>query len=664
MTSQRHSIHKILVANRGEIALRIMRTCRDMGIATVAVFSDADQDAAFVRAADEAVRIGPAPSTESYLVADKIFAAAKLTGADAIHPGYGFLAENAAFAAACPDHGLRFIGPSPEAIRTLGSKRASKALVAAAGVPVVPGYHGEDQSAETLRTEAETIGFPVLVKASAGGGGKGMRVVSEAGALASAIESARREAAAAFGDDTLLLERYVDSPRHVEIQILGDSHGNMVHLFERECSIQRRHQKVIEETPSTALHAALRERMGQAAMDVARAVDYENAGTVEFLLGADGSFYFLEVNTRLQVEHPITECITGLDLVREQIRVARGERLTMTQADLTITGAAIECRIYAEDPDNDFLPTSGRIVEWHLPPMPGLRVDTGVVSGDEVSIHYDPMLAKIITHAPSRDEAICKMLGALRALSIQGVVTNRAFLMRVLAHPAFASGDTDTHFIATHKSDLTGQAPAEGALAAAAMATTLVDHLERKERRTVLPGLRTGFRNNRFADEWIEYECGGETHRVEYRDLGGERLRFEVDGAEHVALRPHLEESGVSFEDERGLRRRFRVARDGARRFVTWASESFALRELPRFPDREAGAAAGGCIAPMPGKVIKVLVAEGDEVTAGQTLVVLEAMKMEHPVKAAEAGIVASVSVAEGTQVDADATLVVVEPAS
>ena len=473
-------IHKVLIANRGEIARRIMRTCRAMGVETVAVYSDADAAMPFVREADEAVRLGPAPSRESYLVVERILEAAERTGADAIHPGYGFLAENADFAQAVADAGRVFIGPTPDAIRAMGSKKEAKALVAKAGVPVVPGYDGADQDPAVLAAKAKEIGFPVLLKASAGGGGKGMKRVDEAGQLEAAIESAKREAMSSFGDDVLLVEKYVERPRHVEIQIFGDAHGNVVHLFERECSIQRRHQKVLEESPSPALDEALRAKMGEAAVEAGKAIGYRNAGTVEFILGQDGSFYFLEVNTRLQVEHPVTEGVTGLDLVREQLRVAEGHPLSFTQGSLEMRGAALEARVYAEDPAGGFLPQSGPVIDWHLPELEGVRVDAGVESGSEVGIHYDPMLAKIITVGADRVEATRRMRRALRALSVQGLTTNRAFLLKVLEHPAYLEGAIHTHFIEEHAEALeTGLSPQ--AIAHAAVAATLAEH-ERRSR--------------------------------------------------------------------------------------------------------------------------------------------------------------------------------------
>lgn len=650
-------IRRLLVANRGEISARIQRTAQSMGIATVAVFSDADAHAPFVRQADHAVRIGPAPAAESYLRIDGLLEAAAKTGADAVHPGFGFLAENADFAEACQRAGLLFVGPGPAAIRAMGSKREAKRIVGEAGVPVVPGAPSDDQSVAGIALRARELGFPLLLKASAGGGGKGMRIQRSAEGLEAAIESAKREAKNAFGDDTLLVERYIERPRHVEIQILGDAHGTLLSLFERECSIQRRHQKIIEEAPSPALSPELRAKMGEAAVAVGHAVGYTSAGTVEFILAPDGSFYFLEVNTRLQVEHPVTECITGVDIVREQIRIARGERLELGQADLAIDGAAIECRLYAEDPAHDFLPTTGTLVDWHFPTLPGLRIDSGVELGSEVGIHYDPMLAKVIVHAPSRAEAIDKMVRALSTASVQGLVTNLEFLVRVLRHPEFASGNTHTHFIDEH---LRGTPEPEQDVSIAAIAATLAAIERARAARTLLPALEPGFRNNRYAPECVEYRSENRTLRVEYTPHGGGRFDFGVDGRKHGVTLIAIDGPDVRFEDADGIRHSVRVIRVGARHHTHALGASRLLVELPRFPEPELEIAAGACVAPMPGKVVKVLVSESDSVRAGDTLVVLEAMKMEHAVKASEDGSVSQILVSEGEQVEADAVLVVV----
>ena len=666
------TIETLLVANRGEIARRIFRTCRDLGIATVAVYSDADADAPFVREADQAVRLGPAPSRESYLNVPALLAAAELSGADAVHPGYGFLAENAAFAEAVAEAGLVFVGPTPEAIRSMGLKREAKALVAAAGVPVIPGYDGTDQDPAALAAEATRIGFPVLLKASAGGGGKGMKRVGRAEDLAAAIESAKREARNAFDDDVLLVEKYVERPRHVEIQIFGDTHGRVVHLNERECSLQRRHQKVIEEAPSPALAANpdLRARMGAAAVEVGQAIGYVGAGTVEFIVAPDGSFYFLEVNTRLQVEHPVTEEVTGLDLVREQIRVAEGHPLSLPRGEgegaspAALHGWALEARLYAEDPDGGFLPQSGTLTDFALPELPGVRVDTGVEAGSEVSIHYDPMLAKVVARGADREEARRRLVNALRRLSVTGVTTNRAFLIRALRHEAFVAGDLHTHFIDEH---LGAPAAPLAPDPAAAFAAVLVGFRERAVQRAAaeLPPVPTGFRNQPSRPQQVELELGGEPLRVSYAHRVREPESFDVSvGAVSCVMRRIAQTAEAVVLEVEGHRRRFRALRTGeAEVHVQTGGRAFTFREVPRFPEPGAATVAGGCLAPMPGQVVSVAVAAGDAVHAGQTLVVLEAMKMEHTVTAPEDGVATAVHVAAGDQVEADQLLVTVAAA-
>ena len=637
-----------------------MRTCRKMGISTVAVYSDADAQMPFVVEADEAVRIGPAPSNESYLRIDRILEAAALTNSDAVHPGYGFLAENAAFADACVEAGVIFIGPTADAIRSMGSKREAKALVSKAGVPVIPGYDGADQNPKVLAAQAVQVGFPVLLKASAGGGGKGMKLVREEAGLADAIASAAREGESSFGDGTLLVEKYIDNPRHVEIQILGDSHGNLIHLNERECSIQRRHQKVIEEAPSPALDAALRKQMGEAAVLCGKAIAYENAGTVEFIVAPDRSFYFLEVNTRLQVEHPVTECLTGLDLVEEQIRVAQGEKLRTSQEAVRLDGAAVEVRLYAEDPAGGFLPQSGPVVDWHLPEAEGLRVDSGVETGSAVGIHYDPMLAKIITSGASRDLALQRMRRALRSLSAQGLTTNRDFLLRVLSHPAFIAGDIDTHFIDRHIEDGLLAPTPEADEQHAALVAALAEQQRRDNDRTLVPEVPSGWRNNYHTPQWVEYSNGERDIRVEYRHLGDDRFELSTAGDAHDVRVISWEAPTLVFEDGTH-RRQARVMFAGERVFVHTMDYSVGLTRKPRFPDLFAAVPEGGCIAPMPGKVIELRIAEGDAVQAGQVLLIMEAMKMEHTVTAPHDGTIAQVTVSAGDQVDADALLVVVE---
>jgi acetyl-CoA carboxylase biotin carboxylase subunit len=650
----------VLVANRGEIARRVLRTCREMGMRTVAVYSEADRAAPFVADADEAVLIGPAPSVESYLSIPRIIEAAERTGAGAIHPGYGFLAENADFAEACAAAGIVFVGPTPEAIRAMGSKIASKALMTAHGVPVIPGFDGGDQSDAAFVAAAPEVGYPLLVKASAGGGGKGMRVVHRADDLAAALAAGRREALGAFGDGALLLERYVDKPRHIEVQIVGDAYGDVIHCFERECTIQRRHQKILEETPSVALDGALRSAICDAAVRAGRAIGYRSAGTVEFVMGGAGDFYFLEVNTRLQVEHPVTELVTGLDLVRLQLEVALGHPLPLAQDDVTRTGHAIEARLYAEDPAADFLPQTGTLSDWHLPAMSGLRVDSGVAPGSAVSIHYDPLLAKVITWGATRDEATRRLARALSVASIQGVRTNRAFLVDVLRHPVWASGELTTHFIADHLGDWTAPAAPDEVVAAATVAATLVDVEARSVGRAVLPGLPLGFRNNPLRDPSLAWRVpGGEApHVVAYRALGPGRYRVTfADRAEDAWI---ISREGVELRFELGGRlRTARVVPSEHGVDVHVAGFSLSLGRVPRFPDAEHEGEQGGCRAPMTGKVLDVLVAVGDRVDAGQPLVVLEAMKMEHTLEAPYDAEVIAVYAEPGEIVAADTELVV-----
>jgi acetyl-CoA carboxylase biotin carboxylase subunit len=653
-------ISKVLIANRGEIALRIMRTCRAMGLATVAVYSDADAAMPFVRFADEAIRIGPPAARESYLVTSAILDAARYTGADAIHPGYGFLSENAGFAAAVAAAGITFIGPRAEVIRQLGSKQAAKRLAAAAGVPTVPGYTGDDQGTPQLLEHARAIGFPLLVKASAGGGGRGMRVVRRAEDLAEAIDRAKGEAASAFGDDTLILERYVERPRHIEIQILGDHHGNLVHLWERECSIQRRHQKVIEEAPSPALDAARREAMGQAAVALGKAVGYTSAGTVEFIADQAGAFYFLEVNTRLQVEHPVTEMTTGLDLVREQLRIARGEPLGYDAAPPQ-RGHAIEVRLCAEDAANDYLPTTGTLLDLAIPDGPGLRADVGVTAGTEIGIHYDSMLGKLIAHAPTRRDAAQLLRRALEHTWAPGLVTNREHLARILAHPAFLAGELDTHFLERHAGEVAPHTPGLDQLKVAAIAVTLAAIAARRAGAPP-PHVPLGWRNVPIADTVVRYRVGEANVELGYH-FAGDAVVISLGGKATTVTAWGVDGREVWFADAGGHRRRIPVAidgPDGGRSHVLVEGMSLVFVEEPRFPVRGPIKVAGALVAPMPGKVVKVLVAEGDAIAAGAALVVLEAMTMEHTVRADLAGIVGKVHVAVGDQVEADRLLAVV----
>ena len=643
---------KILIANRGEIASRVLRTCHEMGIGTVAVFSDADQDASFVREADEAVRLGPAPSPESYLRGDAIIAAAQACGADAIHPGYGFLAENAAFAQAVADAGLIFIGPSPEAIALLGSKQASKEAVANAGVPVVPSF---DLDAP------DDIVYPVLLKASAGGGGKGMHIVRSREELAPAMESAQRIARTSFGDDTVLIERFVESPRHIEIQILGDTHGTLVHLFERECSIQRRHQKIIEESPAPNLPATLRDAIAEAAVAVGKAAGYSNAGTVEFIVAPNGEFYFLEVNTRLQVEHPVTECVTGVDLVRQQILVAQGRPLGFSQEDVKQVGAAIECRLYAEDCDNDYLPCSGQILDFHVEEAAGLRVDSGVESGSEISIHYDPMLAKVITHGSDREEALQRMKRSLSRLSALGTITNREFLLRVLGHSDFVAANIDTNFLSNNAETLR-KVPAHAALVESALLAACFTRYElRLRQRTVLPTMSSGFRNSRWRDASETFLWGEDQATVHYRVASSGALTMRVnDGAERSVRLTNGSANGTCTMQIDGSRKTFRVCQRGERALVQVEGSTFDFSIAPRFPSRESIRLEGSCLAPMPGRVVQVLAQNGASVAEGDTLLILEAMKMEHRIQADRSGIVEGLDVQVGDQVSGDQVLAVV----
>jgi acetyl/propionyl-CoA carboxylase alpha subunit len=641
------AIHKLLVANRGEIALRVMRTARAMGIATVAVYSDADEDAPHVRYADEAVRVGPAPARESYLLIPAILDAARVTGADAIHPGYGFLSENPLFSEAVADAGLVFVGPTAAVIRALGSKQAAKKLAQRAGVPVVPGYELHDDPA--------TFDYPVLVKASAGGGGKGMRIVRSSGELAEALERARGEAKAAFGDDTLLLEKYVDRPRHIEIQILGDSHGNVVHVHERECSIQRRHQKIVEESPSPALDDARRAQMGAAAVALGREVGYVGAGTVEFIVDPAGHFYFLEVNTRLQVEHPVTELVTGLDLVREQLRIARGEPVPAVGPQ---RGWAIEVRLCAEDPERDYLPTTGELLAAEVPDV--VRADLGVETGSAIGIHYDSMLGKIIAHAATRTEAAQILRRALDDTWMPGITTNREHLARILAHPRFLSGEIDTHFLERHAGELAAGTPGLDRVRVAAIAATLHAIASRRDPRELAP---PGWRNMPSAGQLVVYALGDADIQLGYQPSGA-GFDFALGGKTTRVTRFGVDGDRVWWtEGSAGHRRSARVARDGANVFVLSEGKTFALDEQARFPETTAHSVAGGLVAPMPGKVVKVLVAAGQEVAAGTPLVVLEAMKMEHTVRAGDSGIVRAIHVEVGDQVEHDRLLAVVTPA-
>jgi acetyl/propionyl-CoA carboxylase alpha subunit len=647
-------ITKLLIANRGEIARRVMRTAHAMGIATVAVFSDADARSPFVDEADEAVHLPGSAPADTYLAGDAVIAAAAATGADAIHPGYGFLSENAAFARACFDAGVTFVGPTPEAIEQMGSKLAAKELMAAAGVPVLPSVVVADPP------DALAVGFPLLVKAVYGGGGRGMRVVRSPAELADAVTSARREAEHAFGDGTVFAERFVESPRHVEIQVLGDRHGTVVHLFERDCSIQRRYQKVIEESPSPAVGDALRAELGGAAVAAARAIGYVGAGTVEFVLAPTGEFWFLEVNTRLQVEHPVTEMVTGLDLVRLQLLVAQGDPLPAEAMQARLVGHAIEARLYAEDVPAGFLPASGTISRFRVPPGAGIRVDSGVEDGSVVSPYYDALLAKVIAWEPSRTGAARHLARTLAATEVHGPVTNRELLVRVLRHPEFLAGRTDTGFLDRHDpAALAAPLPSASARRHHALAAALADQAVRRSCAPVQPAIPSGWRNVGRPPQRVRYRDATGEVEVAYR-LEGTTVAAEVDGVGVGALDVTAGDDRVAGEFD-GVRRHYAVHRAGPSVLVSDADGSSTFADVPLFPSPVVAAAPGSLVAPMPGSIARVNVAVGDLVASGDTLIVLEAMKMEHTVRAPHAGTVVDVRAVAGQQVEAGAVLVVVD---
>ena len=634
-------IDTLLIANRGEIACRIMKTANAQGLKTVAVHSEIDRDARHARMADIRYNLGGAKPADSYLLIDKIIEAAKATGAQAIHPGYGFLAENSDFAQAIEDAGLIFLGPPASAIIAMGSKSAAKSLMEEAGVPLVPGFHGDEQDYETFRAASERIGYPVLLKATAGGGGKGMKVVEKESELKEALESAQREAKSAFGDPKMLVEKYVLKPRHVEIQIFADMHGNCVYLNERDCSIQRRHQKVVEEAPAPGLTPELRQAMGEAAVKAAQAIGYVGAGTVEFLLDARGEFFFMEMNTRLQVEHPITELITGQDLVAWQIRIARGEALPLTQAQIPLNGHAIEVRLYAEDPDNDFLPATGTLNLYREPAAgEGRRVDSGIEEGDSISPFYDPMIGKLIAWGENREEARQRLLSMLAETRISGVRTNLAFLSRILAHPAFAAAELDTDFIPRHEQDLfvtPSELPREfWQLAGKAWALTQADRV-RHDDPTSPWATASGWRSAQPQRYVLNLQTGEQQQKVVVTDA--ELANAAIAGDQLV-----LEHAGI--------RQRFPALRVNHTLYLEWRGELHAITEVDFIAQAAAGSQQqGGLTAPMNGSIVRVLVEPGQAVEEGATLVVLEAMKMEHSIRAPHAGTVQNIFCAEGDMV-------------
>jgi geranyl-CoA carboxylase alpha subunit len=649
----RTPFRKILIANRGEIALRIMRTARRLGYGVVAVYSDADREALHVREADEAVRIGEALPAQSYLNIAAVIAAAKTSGADAVHPGYGFLAENAEFAQACRDAGLVFIGPSPESIRAMGNKAGAKAIMQAAGVPCVPGYQGADQGDAAMLAEAKKIGFPVMIKAVAGGGGRGMRLVVDAAAFPDALRGARSEARGAFGDATVILERAIADPRHIEIQVFGDRHGNAIHLGERDCSVQRRHQKLIEEAPSPAVSPELRARMGAIAVAAIKSIGYEGAGTLEFLLDARGEYYFMEMNTRLQVEHPVTEAIAGLDLVELQLRVAGGEPLGLRQEDVTFSGHAIEVRLCSEDAGHDFMPQSGRMALWQLPGE--IRVEHALQSGSEIPPFYDSMIAKLISHGADRDAARRQLIHSLERTAAFGVTTNQAFLAACLRHPAFASGEATTAFIGKYRDDLLAlrEDPASDIALSALLLYVTDTHAPpwragRSLAATFPVPIRIELDHGIHDLELVRERDGGylasldgREHRFEIDELGCDTMRFRIDGPMQSA----------------------KFFRDGDRLHVLHRGITLAVRDLTlAAPAATAATGRDGKVrAAMNGRVVAVLVKAGERVAAGQPVMTLEAMKMEHVHVAPIAGTVSAIDVVEGEQVTTGKLVVEIE---
>lgn len=648
-------MNKILIANRGEIACRIIKTCKKLGIETVAVFSDADRNALHVSMADEAVHIGPSEVNASYLQMDKIIDAVKKTGADAIHPGYGFLSENAIFAKKLDEAGIIFIAPNADAIEKMGSKSLAKAIAQEHKVPTIPGYKGKDQSEATLLSEAKKIGFPLLIKASAGGGGKGMRIVNKESELKAAIQSAKGEAQNAFGDDEVLLEKYLPSSRHIEIQIFGDKQGNAVYLLERECTIQRRYQKIFEESPSPVLTEALRKEMGEAAVRMAKALKYDNAGTVEFIY-EDGKFYFLEVNTRLQVEHPVTEMVTGLDLVEWQILVAEGKALPLKQEEIKGNGYALECRLYAEDAANDFMPVTGKVLKWQTPEVEGARFDTGIQSNSEISVYYDPMISKVIVHSPNRETTLRKMQYVLKNTVCLGTVTNLPFLLHILKHEAFQKGDYDTHYIANHIDLLKVNEVTQEHVHFALIAATMHKIEQYLGSKNLLKELSFGWRNNFYQPETYQFVFNENEYAVKVRENEG--VYKVIIGEENYEVLGSAGNYQIN-----GLLQHFDLAEVEGKYFIHHKDFSqIILDEKSRFPDTIGAEEESNFVSAMPASVIKVLVKPGDKVENGQSLLVLSSMKMENTIAASEDGEIEEVYVSEGENIEAGVVLLKFAP--
>ncbi len=657
------NIQSVLIANRGEIAVRIIRSAKALGLRTIAVYSEADAGAPHVKLADDSVCIGPPPVSESYLCAANILKAVARTGAQAVHPGYGFLSENAAFAAACTNAGLIFVGPSVEAIRLMGDKAAAKKKMIGAGVPCVPGYQGDDQSDAALIAAADRIGFPVMVKATMGGGGRGIRLVHSASELPNALGAARSEAKNAFGDDALIIEKAVIAPRHVEIQIFADAHGNVIHLGERDCSVQRRHQKVVEEAPSPAMNPVLRAAMGAAAVEAARSIAYRGAGTVEFLLDAQSNFYFLEMNTRLQVEHPVTEMITGLDLVAMQFRVADGQPLGIAQDDVRLNGHAIEVRLYAEDPANGFLPATGRIDDWVVPPIEGVRVDSGIVAGQSISPFYDPMIAKVIAHAPNRDEACAKLASALKQVRFFGLPSNLGFLIDILERPAFLAGAATTAFIGEHYSVGYMPPPATADIYVMAAALEFFEERDRALARTIEPmNELLGWSSGSPITSYIEFLDGKTVRKFEVLSAGTDRLEVSGAGSRHICSILHRITGEVTLRLD-GSKRKLLVHRIGEPELhISESGQTYRLHRRVTGEQAESHGGDGRVLAPMHGVLIEMRVAKGDQVQTGDKLAMIEAMKMQHEIKAPVSGVVTAVLKTTGNQVADKALLIEISP--
>lgn len=658
--TQHRPFHKVLVANRGEIACRVIRTAQSLGFDTVAVFSEADRHAPHVQLADQAVCIGPATVSESYLRADAILEACRKTGADAVHPGYGFLSENSAFAAACEEAGIVFIGPPQTAIELMGSKRLSKIAMLEADVPCIPGYEGADQSEDTLIREARRMGFPLMLKASAGGGGRGMRLVSDEQDLPAQIKTASSEAKNAFGSGELILEKALIEPRHIEIQVFADQHGNAVYLGERDCSVQRRHQKVVEEAPSPFVDEDLRQRMGKAAVQAALSCNYVGAGTVEFLVDQDRNFYFLEMNTRLQVEHPVTELITGQDLVAWQIRVAAGQKLPLSQDAISLKGHAIEVRLYAEDPAQNFMPQTGQIKRWRFAEQEGLRVDDGICEGQWVTPHYDPMLAKVIAWGEDRSEAIRRLLRSLQKLRLFGVTSNQFFLSRILAHPAFQRGEATTAFIPQHMEGDPSLTRADADPVAIALSAIILCHQQYPDKSS----LHQWWSAN--VSPWVVKLQDGEKQRsvtvLPKADGYEVSLSGESDPIRFGTTRSSDEQ--VAFEHE-GIHQQAAFLCEGARIFLLHQGRTWQFEDCTHQPSGALESGGSGQVkASMDGAIVDVLVEAGQTVRKGETVVILEAMKMEHPLKADCDGTVSELSVKPGDQVRVRQILVTIEPSA